>query len=440
MQYSSVFGVLVFMFCTLSISGCGGGGGGGHAKNITEDFTFSPNAISTVYERDTIYLGPNGSTSQFEYEWIDLPPSSVAQVTIHDSIAEITIPELNGEQEHTFDIQLKISNYDGDTEYVDFQLTIRGYPNLEDLNLRDLRLMDCVNDYVERYQPLDLGDITQLSCDERSIRRTEGIELLSELSILTLADNGLIDLEGINQLDKLTTLNLSGNPFAPFQDVGPLKNLTRLSLGGDNSHSPNLPIDSLSGLSSLEELSISYASNENYLALFQIPSLNELNLWYSPINGMAQFRNILRLDTLSIHGAPLLIADELELLNWLYELRISDSGFIDLGLLSNFTSLGKLNISGNGIQDLQPISGLTNLNTLNFSNNEIHDLAPLSAMIDLRYLYASYNDIEDVSVLFDLPILRTLHIDNNWDVDCIDISELRSRRGDEIYIPYHCQI
>jgi internalin A len=90
-------------------------------------------------------------------------------------------------------------------------------------------------------------------------------------------------------------------------------------------------------------------------------------------------------------------------------LSVSDTEFVSLVKLADFTRLELLDCSWTQISDLAPVAGLNALQTFDCSGTQISDLAPLAGLSALQTLNCLGTQISDVSPLAGLSALRELN-------------------------------
>ncbi|WP_299251365.1 leucine-rich repeat domain-containing protein [uncultured Aquimarina sp.] len=276
---------------------------------------------------------------------------------------------------------------------------------------------------------------------------TPTINLLDDLTILKLKDNGLTNIPNeLFDLKKIEQLSLSGNNaiiesdnFLPalfslsnlkelvldhfeigeLEGIGSLTNLEKLLI--ENTTLDNIPSD-IGQLSSLVELSVIngnfFEIPESFFALNSIESItlrdNE-NLTTIP-EGFNSLEKLISLTITGSQGIQTFNSSIFEV-STLKKLDLSDNkiGFLtreegiipeEIGMLIQLT---ELNLQNNHINTISPkIGELINLKTINLSNNIIEDVpSTLGALTILDVLDVSgnlqLNEIpEEVCLLEDL--------------------------------------
>ena len=98
--------------------------------------------------------------------------------------------------------------------------------------------------------PVDLGGLAMLDAGEMGIRSLEGLELLTNLRVLSLTANAVCDLRPLSTLVRLQMLDLSHNQVKDLQPLAELDSLRSLDLTANQVEE----IDPLLGLPSLENV------------------------------------------------------------------------------------------------------------------------------------------------------------------------------------------
>ncbi|TLG71298.1 leucine-rich repeat domain-containing protein [Culicoidibacter larvae] len=210
----------------------------------------------------------------------------------------------------------------------------------------------------------DLDWIKELSGGSSNIIDISGIEHLTNLNILNLADNQISDISPLANLTNLNNLYLDSNQISDISSLAPLTKLQSLYL-------MNNRINDISPLTNLTHLSNLYLDN------------NQIN----DINPIANLANLQFFD-------------------------LTRNQISDINPLANLTNLIYISISNNQISDITPLHNLGNLQYLYLSNNQISDITPLYNLGNLQYLYLSNNQISDITPLANLANLIFFTLDS----------------------------
>ena len=166
-------------------------------------------------------------------------------------------------------------------------------------------------------------------------------EKMLQLTSLIANHRGIVDITGLEFALSLKELHLGGrNRITDLRPLAKLKNLVQLHLWHRSIEGmqpvTNLDISLLSGLTSLERLSL-----EN--------------------NGISDISSLAGLKELQFLG-------------------LSDNTIENISPLAGLKKLRHLNLSDNSIEDLRPLAGLTNLVELWIENNPATDFSPLAGL------------------------------------------------------------
>ena len=179
---------------------------------------------------------------------------------------------------------------------------------------------------------------------------------LTELRVLRLDDNRVVDVGPLAALTGLRVLDLSSNAIA---DVGPLAALTgleRLDLS-DNR------IADLSALSALTGLEVLLLDGNRVADVVPLWSLQRL-----------------------VH------------------LGLSGNRVADIGLLAELGALQRLDLGGNLVADISPLGDLSGLIWLRLPGNPVADAVPLGRLTHLRWLWLD-DPVAGLKALMDTRVL-----------------------------------
>ena len=279
---------------------------------------------------------------------------------------------------------------------------------------------------------------------------------LTQLKKLDLGSNYVNDITPLAQLTQLTELDLRYNNISDITPLASLVNLQKLWLIGnpipDTSplaslldKSPDLEIDILvttgpyvefanGDLANAvrRELGLPVGYGTGFLKipkaeLGKITSLN--NSWYREITDLTGLEHATQLSVLDIsltiigRGGPLDLTP-LAQLTQLTTLTLWNNNIIDITPLAQLTKLRTLNLRENQITDITPLTQLTQLTTLNLSKNQVYDVTPLAQLTQLRTLDLSENEINDVTPLTQLTQLTKLDLSKNQVNDVTPLAQL----------------
>lgn len=245
------------------------------------------------------------------------------------------------------------------------------------------------------------------------------------------------------KLDKCESLELwcpaYGTPFCSLESLEYLPHLKNLSIefkpwddSGIDDFSP------IAKLSELKQLQISYAEGEetdlsflgemhtvtelflincqlkDTVFLKEMPQLECLSLFMTPVDDMAVLENLTKLRELSLAGNQgAAHMETVGKLSKLEDLGLQECGISDISFLSSLSKLRGVNLNFNSVTDITPLSGLSRLERLGLAMNEIHDLSPIAGLKNLYDLSLDGNKIRDISPLAGLPHLNQAGLSGN---------------------------
>jgi hypothetical protein len=209
-------------------------------------------------------------------------------------------------------------------------------------------------------------DFLALESDELT-----GVELsgLSRLNRLVIESENLVDLEGLSARSSLESLTIFS---ASLSDLSPITGLNLLVLGIERA--PLAEFGQLYSMSSLELLRLNQTG------------LSTLDFLVSP-DGTVGFANMDFLD-------------------------VSENNIVDIGIVTEISSLGSLAIKSNPVFSIDAVSELNYLTSLNISSTEVDDLAPLVGL-QLELLLADNLGLTTVGPLADMSSLASLSLEEN---------------------------
>ncbi len=144
--------------------------------------------------------------------------------------------------------------------------------------------------------------------------------------------------------------------------------------------------------------------------LENIDNLHELKLSDCNLSDISALENVTKLTYLDLSLNSISDISSLKRMTKLTSLSLSYNDISDISALKNMTKLTKLNLHYNDITDISALKRMTKLTRLVLSYNDISDISVLENMTELTELYLYGNKITDISVLKKLPNLKTLSI------------------------------
>ena len=229
---------------------------------------------------------------------------------------------------------------------------------------------------------------------------------VASLESLGVNATGIRDLSGIENLTGLTELLLAQNGI---EDLSPLATLTGLEYLDVHENSIT-DLSPLSGLTSM--FGLSFGKN-------QVSDL-------SPVRNMSQLEQL--------GGSNNRISDLTPLagLETLLRLELYNNDITDLGPIAGLWTLQTLDVGLNTVPDLSALTELDNLLIIGLEQTTVTDLSPLIDMIYLTTLHLHDNrELSDIQPLLDNPgVGRDDEVKlERTSVSCGDIEMLREKRA-----------
>lgn len=322
-------------------------------------------------------------------------------------------------------------------------LTTLTYLNLADnyvddlrplANLVNLEKLDLFDNDLQNVAPLaDLRNLKHLILTENHIRDFSPLTGLTHLQILWIKGNPIKDLRPLSELH-LTDLKYDGvanhaSQAQPSEAWMP-DPVLRAVIRGELGLLPEIPLTKEEMLR-LDSLDVHGKGVFDITGLAFATNLRELHLGRNPITDLRPLANLTKLKNLHIGDISLPMANfdlhPLTNLTNLERLILHRSGVLDLTPLSGLTKLRTLSIEGNPITDLRPLYRL-NLRELDASHCPLIDLRQLARLTSLEYICLEYNGISDIRPLSGLTNLHILDIRYNDIEDIHPLSGLTALR------------
>lgn len=230
-------------------------------------------------------------------------------------------------------------------------------------------------------------------------------------------------LDDLQHLAFLKTLKMDTAPTGQLAHISGLSNLEELSISNTVVQAEELPY--LCKLGSLQRLTLQKCSLSTTVGLEHAKNLTYLDLSDNSLRDIAPLSELQKLQELDLSNNAVNDLSPLSGLKNLISLDVSRNELPSLTPISTVFGLEKLNIATNKLTDLTGIDQLSQLVNLNASNNKLTDVSPLSANTELAVLNISDNNIADISGLSSLKKLTNFNFSNNkvtalpaWDANC----------------------
>lgn len=244
-------------------------------------------------------------------------------------------------------------------------------------------------DWTDRYSypgRLRTSEITFADPQLQKCVLATGEEYIDHIVKLECGAYGIADLTGIDQLTFLTSLNLAENLFRYIDVLGNMTQLTSLDLSKDLVYS----IAPIARLTNLTKLRLN-GTRPNLRYIKDLTALTWLELASNKIS----------------------LLDDLAGLTNLRLLDLTDNNIVDVSPLAGLTQLDSLYLRDNAINDVSPIAGLSKINSLDLSNNALTDISPIANITRIGTLAVSGNELTDLSSLATLPFIGQIVASDN---------------------------
>ena len=225
------------------------------------------------------------------------------------------------------------------------------------------------------------------------------------------------DISFLEKLPNLTTAHLNVSGLESLDGLERSVNLTSLEVRGYNLNLTDL--SALSGLTNLQELSITGSGGDNFIAS---PDLSFLS-------GMKDLQTI----RITMDNGGFGSLDGVQGAVSLVELYLEGvMPGADFSVLSGLTKLQSLHLYGEGMviptaENLDFLSGMTDLRELHLDPDGLTDFSGLASCTQLRELYLpAPMDSQDLQVLSGMTELQTLEFEADGNVDLSPLAGLQN--------------
>ena len=195
---------------------------------------------------------------------------------------------------------------------------LKDLTKVENLDMRNNKISDI--SVTKNYKNLNW-----LMANNNQIKDISSLKSNTELNYLNLENNQIEDASAITDLSKLQSLNLNNNKITKI-DVSKLTDLTELSISQNGLES----IDSISKLMKLNDVNLSENKLTSVEALKDLTELGMLNLSKNQIKDIAPIKNLAKLYNLDVHSNPIKDISVAKDLKQLGEIKVSETQITDL--------------------------------------------------------------------------------------------------------------
>ncbi|MFZ7090904.1 leucine-rich repeat domain-containing protein [Primorskyibacter sp. 2E233] len=294
-------------------------------------------------------------------------------------------------------------------------------PNLNNLRLENLTVSD--PGALGELQVEDLG-FKSVSADDFSglarvaqlrklrfvnVSGLPGLKLanLPPLVDLTLVDTPLPALDGLERLTDLQSLVLANTGATDLSAVAAL-NLRRFIMRGER-------LDDLSMLSGSPNLAFLVLNGSEVTSLDSLPhpdSLMNLSALDSALEDISALSVAKKLRNLDLRGSKVADVTGIHHLPLLEELDLRETPVSDLSPLANLRALKKLWLTDTKVADLGPLAGLPSIEQLSISGIPATQAYALAALDKVTILWMNHTRVGDLKPLLDMDALQALRIDD----------------------------
>lgn len=440
-------GIFSVSLLSIFLLGCGGGGGG---STKSPSVSPEPAKFST-----TIKVSGSGTVTANQQSYLN---GETATFTVTPNEGHILTSLTGCGVTLDYDHEFSPSSFTIDSspfeKSCELSATFTERVKLADIFVsNELRACAINNNFTEGENDKVYADeVVIVSCYDKDITDTSGIEHLVKLEVLRLDRTGILQLNVTNNKrllnlsvreNQLTQLDVSKNPWltkidADFNDIGELdisnnQHLNYLYLYSNQLSSIDLSQNSkliqlniganreikaidLSQQSDLESLNVSVMLLTE-LDLSHNPLLEDLNAEFNQLSRI-DLSNNLAIDTLTIGGNPAMTDLDVSMLTHLEQLMIS-SNITNIGNISHLDlsqnlKLWRIWAEHQSIQQLD-LSHNTELRELDMRNNQLSSI-DLTFLPKLRWLDLRINSLTTLDLTANTQ-LTDVWYDN--DVVCV---------------------
>lgn len=153
-------------------------------------------------------------------------------------------------------------------------------------------------------------------------------------------------------------------------------------------------------------------------------ALTSLELWQQAIRDIAPISHLNQLTTVKLQSTEKINLDDISSMNSITSLFVSSDQLDSLEAIAGWTQLRSLAVFSQTLSDIDIVSNLTSLEDLNLSGF-VTSVDALSNLTQLKSLLLNFNTITDVTPLYNLTQLEILELEQNPDIPCTQINQLK---------------
>ena len=308
---------------------------------------------------------------------------------------------------------------------------------IQSLIFTDAKLANCVQQQAKQNRWQHSGQMTKLSCANKSIDNLGGLQNLTHLQQLNLSQNEIATIAPLENLTQLKKLNLAGNQIVDIKPLANLTKLTDLNLGPANKLNTSTnsirDLSPIANLTALQKLDASYNQISDISVISSLINLVSLQLNHNQIRdiGHLQALNLAHSSNLSGNDNITCAAlNELETNLYQGKLQRPNDCLFTLDIL-----IVDINISDqqlkNCVLDTASHEGwitISEVTNLSCEQHNIHTLNGIENLKALTQLDLSDNQIVDITPLLVLNTTQ-IKLTGNSQIACTRLNALEAAIG-----------
>ncbi len=236
--------------------------------------------------------------------------------------------------------------------------------------------------------------ITELTLDNNGLENVQPLAGMTGLKFLSLCNNNLAEIKGLDKLESLTALILVGNQISDLSSISAHKSVTELSVA-DNRITSLMDAGKLTGLTKLDLSGNTLTSLSGISTLSSLQSLTAINCGLTDISAISKLTGLLSVD---FSGNKINDLSPLRQTG-VTSLTLVDCDIKSLNAVNGIRTLRTLNVSDNPLADVTPLISLPTLETLDISNTKVNMVAGLRGCGTLRTIRAFGCRLDDAAGL-----------------------------------------
>ncbi|WGW04435.1 leucine-rich repeat domain-containing protein [Tropicibacter oceani] len=310
-------------------------------------------------------------------------------------------------------------------------------PELQELTLENLTLSDpgalAALPITElRFKNVAADDFSALAqigtLRDLGFVETPGLPELDLASLpplvrFTLVDTPMPSLDGLERLTDLDSLVLANTGATDLSALAAL-NLRRFIMRGAGLDDLSM----LSGSTNLQFLTLNHSEVTSLDSLPHVENLYNVSAMNSALTDVSALVAAKNLRFLDLRGSKVADVTGIDHLPMLEELDLRETPLADLSPLRNLRALERLWLTDSKVADLGPLAGLPSITQLSISGLPAEDASALAALDKVTILWMNDNRVPDLTPLLDMDALQALRIDDERLVNRDRLEEFIAQR------------